>query len=196
MQAIIDTKAQIRSVAQNLFRERGFTATSMRDLADSLDIKAASLYYHVKSKEDILQEICFRIADDFFKAIEQIDFNTKNADELLQEAISTHVKVIIDNLDAAAVFFHEWRHLSQPHLTKFITLRKKYERFFTKILKQGIAAKTFGNIDVKFTVLTIFSTINWVYEYYKPSGKMTPNEISRNLSNMILHGISTKKKIV
>ena len=192
MQTTVDTKTQIRSVAQNLFREKGFSATSMRDLAESLDIKAASLYYHIKSKEDILQEICFRIADEFFEAIAQIDIKKKGANILLHQAINAHVNVIINNLDAAAVFFHEWRHLSEPHLTKFIALRKKYETFYIKIIKEGVQANVFSKADVKFTVLTIFSAINWVYAYYKPSGKMTPDEISKHLSSLILKGITTK----
>jgi len=193
MEATLGTKNQIRQVAQNLFRERGYSATSMRDLAESLDIKAASLYYHIKSKEEILQEICFRIADEFFEAIEKIDFKKKNTSTLLHQAISAHVNVIIKNLDAAAVFFHEWKHLSEPYLEDFIKLRKKYESIFRKIIKAGIRNKDFENININFTVLTIFSTINWVYDYYKPSGSMSPNEISKQLSNIIINGILIKK---
>ena len=58
-------KERIIQVAEKLFKEKGFMATSMRDIAGELNIEAASLYSHIKSKDEILETICFRMADQF-----------------------------------------------------------------------------------------------------------------------------------
>ena len=189
----IKRKEQIQLVAQNMFREKGYKATSMRDIANAIGIEAASLYNHIKSKEQILQEICFDIAQQFFKAIE----NAKQADftpeEQLRFAIKQHIFVITKNLDAAAVFLHEWRFLSEPHLSRFKAMRHDYEKEFRLIIQQGKKEGTFQDVDDKFYALTLFSALNWTYDWYKPDGKLSPNQIADQLSNFLLEGIVKRK---
>ncbi|HUM46965.1 MAG TPA: TetR/AcrR family transcriptional regulator [Chitinophagales bacterium] len=185
----IKRKDQITQIAQHKFREKGYRAVSMRELADHVGIEAASFYNHFDSKESILKEICFRMADEFFKGIELVINEEKLSDKILEKAIKSHIKVITANTDASAVFFHDWRYLSEPFLTEFKSLRRNYENIFRKIIKEGMANGTFDKLDETFTVLTIFSSLNWVYEWYDPHGKFTPDQIAENLSKLILDGM-------
>ncbi|MEO6168913.1 MAG: TetR/AcrR family transcriptional regulator [Chitinophagales bacterium] len=185
----IKRKDQITQIAQNKFREKGYRAVSMRELADHVGIEAASFYNHFDSKESILKEICFRMADEFFKGIELVINEEKLSDKILEKAIKSHIKVITANTDASAVFFHDWRYLSEPFLSEFKELRRNYENIFRKIIKEGMSNGTFDKLDETFTVLTIFSSLNWVYEWYDPSGKFTPDQIAENLSKLILDGM-------
>src|ERR1051325_4646194 len=66
-------KDVIIAKAAKLFREKGFSATSMRDLAEHVGVEAASLYNHISSKAEILQEICFKTANNFMSHIEEVD---------------------------------------------------------------------------------------------------------------------------
>jgi len=182
-------KEQIKKVAQNMFRERGYSATSMRDLANAVGIEAASLYNHIKSKEDILQQICFEIADEFFNAINAVKELDVSAEDKLKQAILEHVKVITNHLDASAVFLHEWRFLSEPSLSEFKKLRDNYEQEFQKIILQGKVEGRFKAVDEKFYCLTLFSALNWIYDWYKPNGKLSPEEIAEQLSHLLLDGI-------
>lgn len=188
----ISRKEQLIKAAEKLFKEHGFEGTSMRDLASSLDIEAASLYSHIKSKDEILETICFRMADELIKSIDEVNDLYFNAEEKLRMAITNHVKIIARDLDASSVTLKEWRHLTKPKLKEFITLRNRYEEGFTKILVNGEHENVFDAPDKKFAVLTILSAVNWIVEWYNPKGKMTPDEIAEHLADFILTGLRVK----
>lgn len=189
MEVTLSRKEQIEQTATALFRKRGFSATSMRDLANELGIEAASIYSHIRSKEEILQRVCFRMANEFFEAIDKTDKPDASASERLQAAITAHVQVLTRNTEASAVFLYEWRHLSEPHHAEFLALRDRYEKHFREIIRAGIHAGEFKVPDEKFAVLTILSGLNWIHTWYKPEGKMTPDEIAANLATMLLNGL-------
>lgn len=176
-----------------MFRTKGYSASSMRDLAAVMGMEAASLYSHIRSKQEILQKICFRMADEFFQAIEKI---TEYSPELrLEAAIKAHFKVITENIDASAVFFSEWRHLHEPVLSEFLALRSQYEQYFMQIIDDGIRQKQFRPVDQKLAMMTILSSINWTHQWYHPTGKMSAEEIGDQLSEILINGlINTSKK--
>src|ERR1700752_3737993 len=115
----IKRKDQITRIATNKFREKGYRAVSMRELADHVGIEAASFYNHFDSKESILKTICFRMAEEFFNEINKALREEKRMDLTLEKAIRAHIKVITENTDASAFFFHDWRYLSEPYLSEF-----------------------------------------------------------------------------
>lgn len=184
-----DRKAQIKEVAQNLFRERGYAATSMRDLARQVGIEPASLYSHITSKESILREICFRMADEFFEVMDQIRVLPVSPPERLQKAIVAHMGVIRNNFDAATVFFHEWRFLEEPNLSRFKTMRKTYEYQFREILEEGIQTGHFREVDVKVVLPTLFSAMNWAHEYVKPSSQLPSSELGKSIYQLFFEGL-------
>jgi AcrR family transcriptional regulator len=167
----------------------------MRDIAGSLGIEAASLYSHIKSKDEILELICFRTADELIRAIDEVNDLYFNAEEKLSLAIKNHVRIITENLDSASVFLREWRHLPQPKLKEFIALRDKYENGFRQILINGENENVFDAPDKKFAVLTILSALNWLTEWYSPAGKMTADEIAEHLTEFILTGLKVKSVV-
>jgi AcrR family transcriptional regulator len=188
----ISRKEQIINAAAKLFRQKGFEAASMRDIAGELGIEAASLYSHIKSKDEILETICYRMADELLKAIDEVNDLYFNAEEKLGMAIKNHVKIVTGSLDASGVFLREWRHLTKPKLKEFIQLRDKYENGFKQILINGENENVFEAPDKKFAVLTILSALNWLTEWYNPKGKMTAEEIAEHLTEFILTGLRVK----
>src|SRR6478735_8232201 len=115
----ISRKEQILQTAAKMFKDKGYASSSMRDIATELGIEAASLYHHIKSKEEILETICFAMADKLNAAIAEVNDIYFNAEEKLRMAIKSHVQIISENIDQSAVFLHEWRSLSEPKLTEF-----------------------------------------------------------------------------
>ncbi len=185
-------KEQITHAAAKLFKEKGFGAASMRDIAGSMGIEAASLYSHIKSKDEILEIICFSMADRLLKSIDEVNDIYFNAAEKLQLAIKNHVRIITGDLNASSVFLREWRHLTKAKLRKFVDMRNRYEAGFMQILVNGENENVFEATDKKFAVLTILSAVNWITEWYDPKGKMNPDEISNHLTEFIMNGLRVK----
>lgn len=190
----INRKEQIIDAAALLFKQKGYASTTMRDLATELGIEAASIYHHIKSKEELLEGICFDMANKFISNAKEVNDIYFNAEEKLRLAIKLHVETITENQNQSAVFLSEWRNLSEPKLTLFKQLRQQYENQFTIILMDGENEDIFDQVDKKFAVLSILSTINFVNEWYKPDGKMNAAEIAKKLSNFIMGGL--RKRLV
>ena len=102
-----DRKTQISQVADRLFSEKGYVATSMRDIAEALEIEPASLYSHIKSKEELLWETASRCANEFFSAVKPIFRSELKTQIKLKEMVIAHVEIITRNLSASAIFFTE-----------------------------------------------------------------------------------------
>ena len=189
MKAISERKQQVISTAEKLFSQKGYLATSVRDLAEALGIEAASLYSHVKSKEDLLFNIADRCANEFFDVIGPIANSPLNTEKKLTDMIIAHIGVITDNLNASAVFFREWQHLSEPRRSEYAARRREYEQMFRSVIRQGIEENLFKHYDEGFSTRTILSAINWTHTWYRPEGELSSREIGENLANFLLNGL-------
>lgn len=188
--ANLSRKEQVIRSAAELFKEKGYAASSMRDLAQKLGIEAASLYSHIKSKEEILQTLCFDMAADFRESLDKVEKQTVTASEKLSLGIIGHVNVMARDLTASAVFMNEHRHLSNPYLRDFLLLRINYINRFKAIIEEGVAKGEFKkNIDTKLAVMTLFSSLNWMPMWYSPDGSIEPKELGQQLANMLVNGL-------
>ena len=188
--ANLSRKEQVIRSAAKLFKEKGYAASSMRDLAQKLGIEAASLYSHIKSKEEILQTLCFDMAAEFRESLEKVETQNVSASEKLSLGIIGHVNVMARDLTASAVFMNEHRHLSNPYLRDFLLLRINYINRFKAIIEEGVAKGEFKkNIDTKLAVMTLFSSLNWMPMWYSPDGSIEPKELGQQLANMLVNGL-------
>ena len=189
--ATISTRQNIRLTAQKLFRERGYAAIGMRELAKAVGIEAPSIYNHYKSKDDILREICFDIAAQFFKAFAEMDADEKSPTKKLRAAIKGHISVIATNLEASSVFFHEWMFLEEPNLAQFKKQRHEYELKFRDIIDKGIKKGDFKPMNVKLVTFTIFSALNATYDLYRSNEKISHDQLSEEITNLLLKGLKS-----
>lgn len=186
----LSRKEQVIRKAAELFREKGYAASSMRDLAQKLGIEAASLYSHIKSKEEILHNLCFDMATEFRKSLVEVEKMNVTAGEKLKLGIIGHVQVMAKDLIASAVFMNEHRHLSQPSLRDFLLLRINYINRFKTIIETGIKSGEFKEtIDTKLAVMTLFSSLNWMPLWYDPSSPIQPTELGEQLADMLVNGL-------
>ena len=112
-------KELILRKAAAMFREKGFAATSMRDLAESVGIEAASLYNHIRSKNEILEAICFDVANRFNTNMDMIDAGQHKSIAKVETLLRFHIQQMIENYEEVYVSDREWKHLEEPYLLIF-----------------------------------------------------------------------------
>ena len=167
-------RQQIEDAASTLFRERGYAATSVRDIAHALDMQGGSLYAHVASKEDVLWAIVVRAADRFNAEVGPIAASDRTAARKLRKMIRAHVAVVTSAQKDAAVFLDEWRFLSAERRATIAARRDDYEGLFRNAIAQGVASGEFGRVDPAQTAIVILSALNGIASWYSPDGKLTP----------------------
>ncbi|AKH17638.1 TetR/AcrR family transcriptional regulator [Deinococcus soli (ex Cha et al. 2016)] len=183
-------REQILDSASRLFSERGYHATSMRDLAGELGMQGGSLYAHIASKEELLIEIVNQASRQFDEALFTLRGEPMRADEKLREAMFRHIRVVADNMDSATVFFHEWKHLSPEAYGRVTGWRDTIDGFYRELVMQGVQEGTFrADLDVKMTAYLILSAVNWAYTWYRPGGSMSPREVADQFAEMLLSGL-------
>lgn len=188
----VGRKEEILAHACNLFSVKGYHGTTIRDISERSGILSGSLYAHIRSKEDLLFDITNRGADAFLEAITPIVEGEDSAIEKLRKALIAHIRVVAHHLDAATVFFHEWKALSNDRRAIIQSKRDTYESMWNRLLEEGVRQGELSCRDLKFARLLILSAGNWLYQWYRPDGGMSPEQIAERFMEVILCGISAK----
>lgn len=184
-----DRKSAIVNSAARLFKEKGYSAVTMRDIAQALDIKAASLYNHIKSKQEILVLIVIEIAEEYTNTIRAIESSQATSIQKIERVIQLHIDITIKNPDALASLNNDWMHLPQEALRSFLHMREEYEAIFRRIVKKGIAEGEIKNYNAEVIIFTILSTIRTLYLWYGKKQDFNANTLKMNLKKVLLEGI-------
>jgi AcrR family transcriptional regulator len=151
--------------AARLFAEQGYHGTSMEDLAVAMGVQKASLYAHVKSKEDLLHELARDGAVAFHAALDGID-DRLPAVEKLRLALRVHLHVVAEQLDVATVFVREWRYLEGARREEFLAERRRYEDRIRAFFREGVEQSELRtDLDVNVAALLFLSAANWAYTW-------------------------------
>lgn len=185
-------KQVIHEAAVRLFRDKGYSATSMRDLADAVNLKASSLYNHISSKEEILKDICFANARRFLEGMEKVEALPGSAAEKVEALLRLHIRTATGDAASVMAFNDEWRHLSEPLLGEFRALRRNYESRFRAILEAGMRAGQFRAIEPTVALYTIFSSVRWLYDWFQPGKKLTAAEVEEDIIRMLMQGLQRR----
>ena len=184
-------KDEIIKTAAKLFKKKGYSAVTMRDIAKTMGIKAASLYNNIQSKQDILKSIIIFIAEEFTTGMELIKASNTNSLEKLHQMVVLHVNITSRNTYQMAALNNDWMHL-EDQLDYYLLLRQNYEDDFINIIKSGINAKEIVNSNPEIIMFSILSTLRSLYLWIPKKEDLDQNELANNLSNVLIKGIVVK----
>lgn len=182
-------KDVITKKAAGLFRKKGFASSSMRELADNIGVEASSLYNHIGSKSELLQTICFKIANDFNMHLEKVFISGKNSISKLEDLIRFHIHMMLNSYDELFVANHEWKQLEEPFLSNFLNQRKIYENALVEIVNEGIQKKELKNIHPYVAVLTILSAVRGLEFWQRHKKNLGIEELENDMVNHLLKGL-------
>ena len=182
-------KTQIIKTAAKLFKEKGYSAVTMRDLAKDMGIKAASLYNHINSKQDLLKSIIISLAEDFTNGMELIRTSDESNIVKLKQIIALHVDITSKNPFGMASLNNDWMHLEEQ-LDYYLKLRSAYEEDFRTIINQGVKANELHNINPEVALFSLLSTLRSLYLWLPKKEGIQKEQLTNDLVEVLLNGIN------
>lgn len=179
----------IYTVAAELFREKGFRATSMRELAARVGIEAASLYNHIQGKNDLLSYICFKIANNFTRKMEEVEGEDCTIIEKIEKLLRFHVHEMVHNYKEVYVSDREWRNMEEPGLTKYREMRRSYRKRFAAIVEKGISRGEIKKVDANTAVMIFLNAIAAVDQWHRIIHKVNSSELEDNMVLIMIDGL-------
>lgn len=182
------TGDRILAAAATLFAERGYAATTTRELAEMANLERASLYYHTKSKEELLYKVCLSTLHD---AQLVIDNAKREADPgaRLRTLIVQHTTTILRNRAQNMTMLLEMRALTGPRRTEVLRIRDSYDEQVREILAQA-QEEGFLRTDKspKMLEIAMLNLLNWTLVWYDPKDELSAEELGNSFADIFLDG--------
>ena len=179
--------------AATLFREKGYKAASMRDLAEAVGVEAASLYNHIRSKSELLHELVFSVANKFVLKMDEIESENISSLEKMEKLLRFHITEMIHNYEEVYVSDREWKHLSDPYLSNYQNQRRVYRKRIAAIIEEGIINKEIKTIDAPTVVLIFLHAVSGIESWHRSTKKITATELEQNMVTILIDGLKLTK---
>ena len=183
------TSARVLSEAARLFRERGYGASTTRELSARLGINKASLYYHISSKEDLLHGICIeslrRVHEEVAAAIDA----ESEPRERIRALMRAHLHSMLTDLPMHSTMLLEGKALSGQKAEEVQAARDAYEKLVLQTVSKAQRAGALRkDVTAKHLTLGLLNLLNWSMAWWNPEGELSPGELADVLSDLYLNG--------
>ncbi|MEM9680993.1 MAG: TetR/AcrR family transcriptional regulator [Bacteroidota bacterium] len=182
-------KEEILRTAAGLFKDKGYSAVTMRDLAKAMGIKAASLYNHIDSKQSILKDIIISLAEEFTKGMQRIKTSESNSIDKLKLIVALHINITSENTDGMASLNNDWVHLEEQ-LEYYLQLRHNYEDDFREILNKGMHSGEIIEEQPDTMLFSILSTLRSLYLWIPKREDLDTDQLTESLNQILINGIN------
>jgi AcrR family transcriptional regulator len=180
---------EIITVAARLFKEKGYRATTLEDIAAAVGMLKGSLYYYIRSKEELLYLVVRDPIRQAYNKLEEIVTSEAPVKVKIAQAIVNHMMVFHQHYPHIAVYLHDYHNLKQLEKNTIETPRH-YHQLWATLLEQGVATgEVRSDLNVKVTGYAILGMCNWIYRWYNPQGTLSAEEIAGIFTTLVLEGL-------
>jgi AcrR family transcriptional regulator len=183
---------RILEEAVKLFYERGFSGTTLDDIAGKLGVTKPFIYTHFRSKCELLDAVCRPTIEMSLDAISNAAQREGRAADRLFDGIVNFTKVVLQRQGNIAVYFREEKHLSEAGLAEINALRKRFDRVLSDLLQEGADAGEFRIADVRVAALAIGGMVSWAYTWYQREGRLSFDDIGARLAHFALQMVEAQ----
>jgi len=181
-------REEILHAALRAFRDKGYHATTLDDIAMHVGVGKTALYHYFPDKQSILHE-CHREASAELARIVREAGALPTAREQLTHVIRAHVRVMTETLEGSPLAF-EVTSFSPERQRELIAARDAYERAVRRIIQRGIRNREFRRMDAKVAVFAILGAINWIARWYRPEGALHAAELGEEYARLLVRGMT------
>lgn len=182
-------KEKIIEVAADLFGEKGYAATSIRDIAHGLNASIATLYYYFKNKEDLLYTIIETIGDDLLVALHKAKDRTDDPLEKLRNMLSCHIELTEKKKNRVKVYVEEQHNLSKKFRGIIYSQHRKIYDIYIDQLRELQRLGMISAEPLSVPAFAMFGMVNWCYRWYRPDGGLSVEDLTQRLIELFFHGI-------
>ena len=189
------TRAEILETAAQIFREKGFHGTSMQDIAQAVNLKKASLYHHISSKQGILLALLDDALDLLIERITVVKNQKIPPEEKLRQAIACYLQILAEHRDLSAVLLFEHRSLDRDLHAKHVPRRDRFESIWREMIQEGMQQGTFSQMDASLAARALMGVMNWTLTWYRLDGSLSVHEIAYEYTDLILKGLLVRPQV-
>jgi len=179
-------RERILTEAMTLFYERGFTGTTLDDVAAALGVTKPFIYSYFRSKTDLLAALCRPTIEMSLAAVAGAATGPGSPTERLRRAMIDFTRVVLSRQANIAIYFREEKNLEPEALAQINALRKQFDRVLSGLLAEGVAAGEFALRDVNLAALAIGGMVSWAYTWHRPEGRLMLDELCERMAELTL----------
>jgi len=182
--------------AVKLFYARGFTGTTLDDVAAELGVTKPFIYTHFRSKVELLAALCTPTIEMSLAAVENAAKGAGTPTERLHRAIVDFTHVVLSRQANIAIFFREEKNLAPEALAEINALRRRFDRVLSQLLAEGNDAGAFHIADVNLASLALGGMISWAYTWHRPGGRLKLDEMCARMADLALQMVGAEQAAV
>lgn len=185
-------RPDIIEAATRIFSERGYHAASMSDIADAVGIRKASLYHHVRKKEDLLFAIHETLVDELIDETLAVSSSSASPADKVRELLHLTMRFIARNRDGVAVFLSERHAVTGERWQALVVKRDLYERMVCQIITEGRGSGEFADLPPELVAKALLGMANWAYTWFRQDGPLSADDVGEVFAAIALRGLEAR----
>jgi TetR/AcrR family transcriptional regulator, cholesterol catabolism regulator len=182
------TREGIVEVAIELFSEIGYHATSVAEIGARTDLQPGALYYHIKSKEDLLWEILRRYTEEALAGARRVIGSDDGPVTKLEQLIDVHVAIIVEHRREVLIQMRDADALNEQHARQLLALRQEVQDCWEQVLVAGHRSGEFVRAN-RIVANGLLGMMNSISQWYKPQHGYAVDDIAAQFKGMVLQGL-------